>query len=282
MTLSEIRTNFEQRLQDRYPPEELQSFFTILCEDYLNIDRLQLALDRDREVSEAITKKFYSAIERLSDFEPIQYIVGYTDFYGLRFMVNQHVLIPRPETEELVAWIIDDVKGGKVSGTHILDIGTGSGCIAVSLANELEARVAGLDISEEALQLAQQNAKDNATKAAFEKRNVLTTETLKDTYTIMVSNPPYVRASEKNKMEPNVLNHEPKVALFVEDEDPLLFYRKIALLAKAHLHPDGALYFEINEYLSKDLVPLLQEMGFSEVTLRKDIFGKDRMIRCLV
>ena len=243
--------------------------------------RLDISLNLETKVSEENKAKFLEALHRLTQFEPIQYIIGSTEFYGLSLKVNNHTLIPRPETEALVHWILEDIKEMNLSSSYkILDIGTGSGCIAIALATKLQkVKVSAIDISERALKVAKLNAINNNVAIEFEQKNILNTESLSEEYNVIVSNPPYVRESEKRKMNANVLNHEPATALYVSDENPLVFYTKIAQIASTHLKNNGSLYFEINEYLSKDVVNMLKSEGFSEVEIRKDLFGKERMIK---
>ena len=211
--------------------------------------------------------------------------MGETEFFGFPFLVNKQVLIPRPETEELIAWIIEDVKEKK---TTLLDIGTGSGCIAISLAKKLkDASVTAIDVSKEAIDVAKKNSAQNHTKIEFMevdvlhfKDNVELQQKLNSKFDIIVSNPPYVRIKEQELMRPNVLKHEPDLALYVANETPLLFYRKIVQLSKLYLKAGGRLYFEINEYLSNEMKKMLMEEGFKHVQIKKDMFGKDRMIKC--
>lgn len=212
---------------------------------------------------------------------PIQYLLGKTSFYGLDFEVNENVLIPRPETEELVDWILESQKSKAESRKlKILDIGTGSGCIAVSLAKNLsDAKVFAIDVSEKALATAKKNAEINAVEITFISQNILETQDLGQKFDIIVSNPPYVRHLEKEEIKKNVLDNEPHLALFVEDNDALIFYRKIAELAQKNLSSSGQLYFEINQYLGKEMIELLETMNFKNVELRKDIYGNDRMTR---
>lgn len=280
MKISTLKNNFLTVLSKQYPLEEVNAFFTILSEKILNLTRLQVALYPDKEISEKDQFLFNEAIEKLKQYKPIQYIVGETEFFGLPFKVNEHTLIPRPETEELVSWIINDYNEGGFSKKNILDIGTGSGCIAVSLAkNIVDTSISAIDISFGAIEIAKQNAIFNNVDIEFIRKDILNTESLNKNYDIIVSNPPYVRELEKEMMQANVLNHEPASALFVSNENPLLFYKKIAQLAKDSLPEGGILYFEINEYLSKDLKILLTKLGFSSISLKKDLFGKDRMMK---
>jgi len=281
MKLKKLKIYFTESLSEIYAPEEIKSFFSILSEKYLNLSRVQVTLEAEKEVGSATLQKFETAIERLEKEEPIQYIMGDTEFYGLPFSVNKNTLIPRPETEELVEWIVEDSVSEKRDDYSILDIGTGSGCIAISLAKNLpDAAVSALDYSYEALQTAEENAKQNDVAVQFFQEDILKTGTLPQQYDVIVSNPPYVRESEKLKMQNNVLEHEPASALFVSNTDPLLFYRTIARLSLRYLKPNGKLYFEINEYLSGELIDSLKEEGYPIIELRKDFRGKDRMLLC--
>jgi release factor glutamine methyltransferase len=232
-------------------------------------------------------KKWKNIDSELKNQRPIQYILGETTFYGLSFLVNENTLIPRPETEELVELIIEstnyELRNTKLK---VLDIGTGSGCIAISLAKHLPtSEVYAIDVSEEALVTAKKNAELNKVAIDFISTNILDVVTLSAVagldkqFDIIVSNPPYVRNLEKSEIKPNVLEYEPHLALFVDDIDPLLFYRKIAELAIKNLNPNGKLYFEINQYLGKETIKLLEDFGFRNVELKKDIYGNDRMLR---
>ncbi len=285
MKLKHIKEIFHKQLESVYLKEEVNSFFFMLTESYFDFSRIQLALQPDFEINKQLELQILKALEALKNHEPIQYIIGQTQFFGLPFKVNESVLIPRPETEELVEWVINNQQTTNSKQLDILDIGTGSGCIAISLAKKLpNAKVFALDVSKEALNIAKANARQNNVEIEFVEADILktayripNTEDLK--YDIIVSNPPYVRTSEKGQMQPNVLKHEPHLALFVEAEDSLLFYRKITQLANQALSPNGILYFEINEYLGKDMLKLMKDEGFAEVEIKTDIFGKNRMIK---
>lgn len=281
MKLRELRTHFTKHLEDAYPSEEIGSFFTLLANQYLSLNRHEISLNLDTKVSEEKKEIFENAIKRLNKYEPIQYVIGKTEFFSLPFKVNKFTLIPRPETEELVQWILLDLNSKKnSSSTKILDIGTGSGCIAISLAKNLpKATVSAIDFKEETLAIANQNSQLNEVTVTFILKDILHAQTLHDTYDIIVSNPPYVRESEKIQMQSNVLEHEPASALYVSDNDPLVFYIKIAQIAKRQLNSNGILYFEINEYLSKEVVTMLKNEGFAKIEVRKDFFGKERMIK---
>ncbi|MCZ6593319.1 MAG: peptide chain release factor N(5)-glutamine methyltransferase [Bacteroidetes bacterium] len=283
MTLKELKSTFITQLSEVYPSQEVESIFTVLSEYFLNYTRLETVLKADESLSEEIIKHFKNAISRLKRQEPVQYICGKTEFYSLPFKVDKHTLIPRPETEGLVQWIIDDENKKQTKSKTLLDIGTGSGCIAISLAKNLkDIDVSALDFSPEALKTAHKNSVLNSVKVTFFELDLLDEQTLPQRYDIMVSNPPYVRELEKSKMRSNVLEYEPKSALFVTDKDPFLFYRRIARLANLYLTDNGRVYFEINEYLSDELKVLLLTERFTDIEVRKDIFGKDRMIKCSV
>ena len=254
-------------------------FFRLLGEAYMNMSRIQMSLNLERELTEAELLKFESALQRLLNHEPVQYIIGETEFYGLPMKVDKNVLIPRPETEELVEWVLQDLKTSGVDNPRILDIGTGSGCIAISLAKNIPgAAVTALDVSVGALQVAKANANLNGVSLDFDQIDILEVEKLSVSYDIIVSNPPYVRELEKHEIRPNVLENEPETALFVKDENPLLFYEKITKLAQAGLKENGSLYFEINQYLGVETELLLKKAGF-ETELRKDFLGNDRMLK---
>jgi release factor glutamine methyltransferase len=281
MTIRALKNQFSEALSELYPSEEIQSFFSILSEKYLSMSRLDLTLNPEMVLSEVISKKYIESLKRLQTHEPIQYIVGETEFYGLRFKVNRHTLIPRPETEELVDWICTESKIQNPVPRTILDIGTGSGCIAISLSKTiLGSNVSAIDFSGEVLDVAKHNASLNNVDIDFIRMDILKAQQLPSQYEVIVSNPPYVRNLEKDKMQDNVLNFEPASALFVSDEDPLVFYKKIASLANKHLKIHGLLYFEINEYFSRDMVLMLNEFNFKDITVKKDFFGKERMIKC--
>lgn len=280
MKLSQLKINFIAQLQGVYDKEELHSFFYLLCDFFLQFSRFEVSMSQDTMVSETNIAKFEKVLLRLKAQEPIQYILGTTEFYGLTFKVNEHTLIPRPETEELVDWVLSNLHD-QDSVLDILDIGTGSGCIAISLAKNIpRTRVSGIDISEKTLEVAQENAVKNQVLVSFCKKDILQTTALKNKYDVVVSNPPYVRQIEKKAMNANVLDYEPGVALFVPNEDPLLFYRKIARLAMMSLQTRGWLYFEINEYLSKEMDVLLKEIGFANIEIKKDFREVPRMIKC--
>ena len=285
MRLKDIRNTFHNTLDAIYGKEEVGSFFFILIDFYYKVSRVQLAMDAEYDIYDS--EKILEALGLLKQQKPIQYIIGETEFYGLPFKVNENVLIPRPETEELVESIIKQADNKK--HIKILDIGTGSGCIAISLAKNLpNAKVYGLDISTNALKTAKQNAVLNTVNIEFIKADILTTKRIGNNvdinvkFDIIVSNPPYVREKEKALMVPNVLKNEPHLALFVKDENPLIFYEVITEFAVANLVKNGILYFEINEFLGNDMITLLNDNHFTHIELKQDIFKKDRMIKGVI
>ena len=278
MQLQQFKKQFFLELSEVFPETETQSFFNLLIKFKLGLNRIEVALQPDLEINLRDILFLEKALSELKKHVPIQYIIGETEFYGLTFKVNDAVLIPRPETEELVNWIIKDANEDK--SLQILDIGTGSGCIAITLAKFLtNAKVTAIDICESALEVAKENAINNNVKINFITSNILNLKELHQKFDIIVSNPPYVRELEKEQMHQNVLNNEPHLALFVENDDPLLFYNKITKLAKENLTTNGALYFEINQYLGNEMEQLLTSKQFKNIKLKKDIYDVDRMIK---
>lgn len=284
MKIKQYRTQFIKELSPFYDAYEAESFFYLILEDKHQLRQIDLALNHELSFSEADFVVWDSLLAQLKKEVPIQYLLGKTNFYGLDFEVNENVLIPRPETEELVEWIIsENATHSKSKKIKILDIGTGSGCIAVSLAKNLpNAEVYAMDVSKKAIETAKRNAARNDVDVTFLFQNILETEELKCQFDIIVSNPPYVRNLEKEEIKKNVLDYEPHLALFVDDNDALVFYRKIASLAHNDLLKNGQLYFEINQYLGKEMIDLLGKMDFINIDLRKDIYDNDRMISCKV
>lgn len=281
MQLKEIKTIFHKELDELFPKEEVDHFFYMLIEHYLKLHRLDLALQPQLIISKEQETPLFEGLSQLRLERPIQYILGHAHFYGMDLIVDEHVLIPRPETEELVAWIRSDLQNKEVE-TTILDIGTGSGCMAIALAKNCPyLKVYALDVSEKALEIAKQNAVNQSVLVEFIHADILQIKNLGVSFDLIVSNPPYVRTMEKKEMKGNVLQHEPELALFVSDNDPLLFYRKITEFAKNNLKAKGALYFEINQYLGKETEQLLKDQNFSEIELRKDVFGNDRMLKAI-
>ena len=286
MILKEFKLFFNEALSTIYPKTEIDSFFFILMEEKLKLQRIDTVLKPDFLITKKNLIDLKTIVKRLQKEEPIQYIIGNTEFYGFPFFVDKNTLIPRPETEELVAWVLNETKvlaNNKTIELSILDIGTGTGCIPISLAKNLTSlNISAIDISPEALLIAKQNAILNKVTIEFIELDILNTESLPQEYDVIISNPPYVRELEKEEIKNNVLENEPHLALFVADENPLIFYNKIADLAKQQLSKNGMLFFEINQYLGKETVNMLVKKGFKNIQLKKDLFGKDRMIKCVL
>ena len=272
VTVSHIRS----ALQECYPPREAANLSRIVCCEMLGQSHIDYYLGKDMILSPKDEKELESILSRLCNFEPIQYVQGTARFLGRTFRVSPGVLIPRPETEELVERMLEEV----APASRILDIGTGSGCIAVTLSKELpEAEVTAWDISGEALAIAGDNNRLLQTSVQFVQRDVLTYQPTEDEYfDVIVSNPPYVTETEKKDMEPNVLNWEPSGALFVPDSDPLRFYRRIGELGRSMLTVGGRLYFEINRAFGEAVASMLRKQGYTNVRIRKDISGNDRYV----
>ena len=278
MNAKTYKKQFVDSLESLYGIEEAESFFYLILENKHQMKRIDLALNSNFDFSEEDILIWEKIKSRLLKEEPIQYILGSTHFMDLSFKVTPDVLIPRPETEELVEWIINESKNR--TKLKILDIGTGSGCIAISLAHHLpDAEVFAIDVSAKALQMAKQNALLNHVEVHFLEIDILKAENLPQQFDIIVSNPPYVRNLEKEEIKNNVLEHEPHLALFVDDFNALIFYKKIAELAIKNLNNNGQLFFEINQYLGREMVQLLEDLQFSNIELRKDIYGNARMTR---
>lgn len=284
MQLKDILDIYHKELDLIYGKNEVDSFFNLLIEFHFNLKRIQLIVDPNYLLDNEQEQLMFEALSKLKLQKPIQQIIGETEFYDLTFKVNEHTLIPRPETEELVRWIVYDFKSNEEPIT-ILDIGTGSGCIAVSLAKGLgNSKVTAIDISKEALNIASENASNNKVDVNFIEADVLNSKTFdfeESVFNVIVSNPPYVRNSEKKDMKPNVLNYEPHQALFVENEDALIFYKSISQLALRLLTPKSSIYFEINQYLREDMYNLIQSLGFEDIEIRKDMFDNDRMLKAI-
>ena len=290
MIVKQYRNYFNETLKTIYPITEIDSFFFLLLEEYLGFRRVDIVLKSDFKITQETLNLLQSATKQLEQEVPLQYIIGKTEFYGLPFVVNKHVLIPRPETEELVACVVSESSRFKTFNTStkqttdkkqlkILDIGTGSGCIPISLKKQLPfAKISAIDISKEALSVAKKNAVLNNVDIHFILQDILKTVALDQHYDIIISNPPYVRELEKKELKNNVLKNEPHVALFVENDNPLIFYAKIAELAKKYLNKNGLLFFEINQYLGTETIDLVNKKGLKNIQLKKDMFGNDRII----
>jgi release factor glutamine methyltransferase len=275
--LSELKPVFRSQLEKIYATEEAENLINLMIKHHLGLTRVAQALHADVRLSESELLKFHFAMKRLLKSEPIQYVLGVTHFYGLPFEVNPAVLIPRPETEELVDTII---KRG-FEKNRILDIGTGSGCIAVALKSKLpDCKIVGLDVSEEALSMAQKNARNNHVDVEFIRADLTEPKQLENLsiFDIIVSNPPYVTHDEKGQMSNNVLEWEPSTALFAPQSDPLFFYRKILEFCKTHLTENGHLFLEINENFGHELIALARGHSFTQVTLHQDFNGRDRFL----
>jgi release factor glutamine methyltransferase len=305
MTLAEAEKNFISQLAPLYDKEEAKELAFYVFHQLSGISKSDFFLKRDHRISDKDESSSILVLEELKTGKPVQYIFGETVFYGLPLKVNPSVLIPRPETEELVEWVLKEVGGRKtedgrrktegrsrrseVGGQNpkskirnILDIGTGSGCIAIALKRHLpEAKVYGLDISPDALEIVRQNALLNNTRIEFLNADILkNTNPLPNIkFSIIVSNPPYITSAEKQQMHINTIKYEPHSALFVPDKDPLIFYKHIIDFARIHLLAGGLLFFEINENLGAQITDLLDQKGFSDIALRQDMQGKDRMIK---
>ena len=286
MKLKDIEQLFHKDLDALFGKDEVSQFFYWCIESFYNLSRLDIALDTNLSITVEEQPIIINALEQLKQEKPIQYILGKTEFYGLPFNVTENTLIPRPETEELVALIIENLQKSKTLKANskvpinILDIGTGSGCIAITLAKNLpNAKVFALDVSSEALKIAKSNAKLNHVDITFIAQSILEDFNLETKFDIIVSNPPYVRELEKVEIKPNVLNNEPHLALFVEDNNPLIFYKAITEFAEKQLTKNGQLYFEINEYLGAEMKQLVANYAFENIEIIKDMFEKDRMLK---
>lgn len=264
-------------LENLYSEGEINSLTRLILEKGVGIPFADILACKFNNLSDAQVLRIVEFVGKLKNFTPIQYILGETEFFGLPFHVSDSVLIPRPETEELVQWILGTIRDEKVK---ILDIGTGSGCIAISLAKNLSfAEVHAWDISEEALEIARKNSELNGVTVSFSQKDILQLQNVDEVFDVIVSNPPYVTESEKSELDENVLNFEPHVALFVPDDNSLLFYHKISDFALKSLNDKGKLFFEINREKGDGIELLLQEKGFTTIERKKDISGNERMIK---
>lgn len=276
--IKDIRETYLRQLEQIYSQQEAAALFDMVTEYRLGIKRIDRILNPDIRLSESEMLKIHFDIRELKKYRPVQYIFGEAWFGDLRLKVNEHVLIPRPETEELVAWMTEDLKA--YPGISILDIGTGSGCIALSLASKLpSAEISACDISTEAFEIAGENAARLQLKINLFRMDIFGRDAWKSlpAFDAIVSNPPYVTLADKKDMQPNVLHYEPPLALFVSDENPLSYYIEILEFSKDHLNPYGRIYFEINQRFGKEIFELLSAFGFENVEVRKDLSGHDRM-----
>jgi len=288
MKLNELSALYQDKLKALYDENEIESLFFIALADVLGYKKTDYILKKQKSAPDTALLKLNNILLGLAKGTPIQYIIGHTEFYGLKFKVNSSVLIPRPETEELVEWVLDrfqstvfgDQDSRNVKSLNIIDVGTGSGCIAIVLKKHLpKAYVSAVDISSAALAIAKENALLNEVGVSFIEDDILNcTETYPSNYDIIVSNPPYIKEDEKPQMHENVLANEPHTALFVSNEKPLVFYEAIADFALLHLKNGGHLFFEINASLGKETIQMLAAKGFIDIKLRLDMQGKERMV----
>jgi release factor glutamine methyltransferase len=280
MTLIEFRSYFRAQLKNVYALEECDDFLKRLMQAYFKWEPIKIGLDPDYKLTTVEEEKLELALIELKKERPLQYILGTTYFMDLELEVNAAVLIPRPETEELVQWIVSDED--KLNPLTILDIGTGSGCIAISLKKAAQQwNVSALDVSEQALDVAQRNASKNEVSVQFHLEDILDKKPWLKPLDVIVSNPPYVVPSEKEQMLSNVLDYEPDLALFVPEQDPLLFYKRIIEFAQQNLKPSGALYFEINPIFVDELVTFFKNFTFDSVEVRNDYLNRPRMIKAI-
>lgn len=282
-TVKDVFAGYRQALSGIYETNETEAITLLAVEDVTGLSRSQVKAFPERELADELSDRLSIILTRLQTGEPVQYILGHTEFYGMPFKVNPSVLIPRPETEELVEWILSSVGSWQSAVGSILDIGTGSGCIPVTLKKHLpQVNVSTIDISAEAINTAKQNAELNKVEVNFIKDDILNptnSSLLTNHYSLIVSNPPYVTLHDKTKMHRNVTDFEPHTALFVPENDPLIFYKAIADFALKNLNKDGFLFFEINESLGNETVDMLKDKEFINIELRQDMSGRDRMIR---
>ena len=283
-TIKDVFLSFKQGLNEVYDPREIEAIALLVLEETTGVSRAKIKAFTDDNIAGEAIEKIQGILDELKTGRPVQYILGYTEFYGLKFLVNSAVLIPRPETEELVEWVLlsEKQKAESLQPLSILDIGTGSGCIAISLKKNLPgAQVTAIDISPAALHTAKQNAVINDVTVDFIKADILNpkSEVRDQKFDIIVSNPPYVTLEDKTLMHQNVTGFEPHIALFVPEHNPLIFYKAIADFAAEYLTKNGLLFFEINESYGKETVKLLNNKFFINIELRKDMSGRDRMIQ---
>ena len=272
--VSNIIPYFKAELLGIAQEREVISWVYIVIQHLLGYNRSDCIIHADKEITPEISDEIKQIIEDLKRQKPLQYILGETEFYGMKFKVNEHTLIPRPETEELVGWVLQE------KFNSALDIGTGSGCISIALAKHSKSTISAIDVSEVALKVAKENAAINEVKIDFIQQDILQTHSLPKV-DVIVSNPPYVLESEKQKMKANVSQYESHLALFTPDKEPLLFYKKIGNLAAKFLNCGGKLYFEINEQYGTEILEMLSKIGFVDIALKKDINDKDRMIKAI-
>jgi len=279
MGIKELYRNYLLQLQQIYPLSEATVITDRAFENIANIKRSDLIKDPSKQLSNKITKQLSTAFTQLLDHKPIQYVLGEAWFYHLKFKVNETVLIPRPETEELVEMVINS-RRSLITDAAVLDIGTGSGCIAIAIKKNMPAAiVSAIDVSKAALKIAEENAGENNTRVEFMQMDFLDESTWDQLplYHVIISNPPYIPKNEKEKLAKNVRDHEPHLALFVPDKDPLLFYDKIAAFGRSHLNSNGKIYLEVHEDLANEAKAVFQK-HYSYAEIKKDMFGRERML----
>jgi release factor glutamine methyltransferase len=280
MTISEFRSALKDTLQDFYSNSELDQLAKSLLMSRMNLNSTAYLLASEAEVSDEVLEQLRSDVQRLSMHEPLQYVLGNTSFYGLEIQCNPAALIPRPETEELVDWVLSEVQ---LPSCALIDLGTGTGCIPLAIkAKRPSWQVSAIDVSQDALALARTNALSLVLDVHFEGADLLkdfSDLAIKDNFNVVISNPPYIPNADAMSMLPNVLNHEPHLALFVPDSDPLLFYRRIVAFSEQYLEKEGYVFVEIHEGLSDETIQLFHQAGFANIELRKDLQGKPRMIK---
>lgn len=278
MTVNDYKKQFLNQLPAFYDETERLNLFYMAMEFVLNYNKADVVLNGNESVLNENRQKIEEVFIRLQDNEPIQYITQQAHFFGYDFKVSPATLIPRPETEELVDWVLNEMKKQPQKNWRVLDIGTGTGCIPITIKNEFPLTiVSAIDVSVEALKIAQENAVNLQADVTFIQQDILQAQNL-DTYEIIISNPPYVRNLEKEEINENVLQHEPHLALFVDDNDPLIFYRKITQLAHKSLNENGMLFFEINQYLGNEMQKMVSQY-FKTIELKKDFIQNDRMMK---
>ncbi|HEY8690265.1 MAG TPA: peptide chain release factor N(5)-glutamine methyltransferase [Chitinophagaceae bacterium] len=295
MTIDEEYKKFVKQLQSIYDKRESENITDWVFESIGGIKRLHRISDKQKQLNNTLVEQLNAALQQLLAHKPVQYVLGEVWFYKMKLLVNEHVLIPRPETEELVEWVVEDVQRTmyevrskknlniqhRTSNiVHLLDIGTGSGCIAIALKKELpDAEIFAIDVSEDALKVAKQNAQDQNTTINFLQLDFLNEDDWSSlqSFDIIISNPPYIPENEKSKLAKNVVNHEPHMALFVNDNDPFIFYKKIAVFADKHLKEKGKFFVEVHEDYAKEVQQIFAEKNFT-AEIKKDIYKRERMI----
>lgn len=281
MLLNEFKNHFISSLTDHYPKSEITAFYRRLTDFYFQWSPTFSVLNPQYKLNKKELQKLFFALDELKKFKPIQYIINESYFYGRQFFVNEQVLIPRPETEELVKWVLNDFNDVQ-NYINVLELGTGSGCIAISLAKEQSKfNIEALDVSETALEIAKKNAIRHHIEIDFIHQDMTALVVWNKALDVIISNPPYIEAEEKREMLPNVLDYEPHLALFTPEQDPLYFYRKIIALAQSSLKSNGCLYLEINPKFKENLLTFIKSETFKDIEVRNDIFGKNRMLKAV-